>query len=52
MKSRTKLTIRQIRSINAFLDNLLKYTESPELVHLYESAKINWVKIGQTVLKG
>ena len=52
MQNRTKLTIKQIRAINAFLDNLLKYTKNPELVHLYESAKITRAKIGQTVLKG
>jgi len=52
MPKSTKLTIRQIRAFNSFLDKLLKVTESADLAHLYESAKISGAQIGQTVLKG
>jgi len=50
--NRTKLTIRQIRAFNAFLQNCIKHTESDDLVRLYEATKITRAKIGQTVLKG
>lgn len=52
MKHRTKLTIRHIRTYNAFLQNCAKHAKSEEFARLYERSKIIRAKIGQTVLKG